>query len=82
MDVAWVGGEQGAEKEEDFARAVGGGMASCVSRGEKRSRWRRLTRELRGPCRKRFEDLGCLWVLDLVALEDSQYGRWDSRSCR
>lgn len=38
MDVAWVGGEKGAEKEEDFTRAVGGGVANCVSQEETRSR--------------------------------------------
>lgn len=34
MDIAGVGGEKGAEQEEDLARAMGGGVAECVSTGE------------------------------------------------
>lgn len=33
MDIAGVGGEKGAEKKEDFAGAVGGGVAGSVSKG-------------------------------------------------
>lgn len=33
MDIAWIGGEKGAEEEEDFARAVGWGVAGWVSKG-------------------------------------------------
>lgn len=34
VNIAGVGGEKRAEEEEDFARAVGGGMARGVSNGE------------------------------------------------
>lgn len=40
VNIAGVRGEERAEEEEDFARAVGGGMAKWVSKGKwKGKRW-------------------------------------------
>lgn len=48
MDIARVGGEKGAEKEEDLARAMGGRVAECVSKGGLDG-WRREATHKRAP---------------------------------